>query len=524
MISFICFFLLFFNAARSIYPPQELSWYSFEPQSNAQDLIVDSIGGLNGTREGSSNGTALVRFLNSTSGFCKFGACITFWAFSAASTQNSVGRLVLPGRVDFPTFGGAIAFWMYMETEILHNARLVSKFLPDGTTNTATNSLFQVSLLELPFNRTGSLSNRTTITALGEEYNFFVFRFHMQFTTSVEAGAQPVTGDRGLFEFQTHPFKQQWQHIVISFSQTGLKLFRDGKLLETIDAKFGTYARNDSLPVVVGNSAAFNRAPAARLDELRFFGYTGTDQEITEDTLMPVLLNLPSITTSSSTQGFSSRSVFTRMTPVGASRSFTSVTKAIPTANPGTESGALPATVNDSIVTSALSGVEESSGGVMTNDAPIIEEPEGRGKGAVIGGVIGGVLVAILLIGLLIWWTLRDKHNRNEQLNSGFINTPPLPAETDNIYAKPPANLQPTPAAAATTVVGIYDHVPTQASVISQQPLRNIYTKAPRSGGTQESIATYGAAPDPSAFDVRSPAPDQVNGYTRAPSANLLYS
>lgn len=507
LLSIVCFA----DLAHGISTPLDLFWYPFEPQSNAPDQIVDSIGGLNGAREGaSSNGTVLVRFLSSASGFCKFGSCITFWAFTVQATQNSVGRVLLPGGVDFPTFGGAIAFWLYMDTEISHNARLVSKFLPDGGASSATNSVFQLSLLENA-NRT-FFANRTTMTPLGEEYNFFVFRFHLQFT---DTSSKLVDGDRGEVAFQTHPFKQQWQHIVVSFSQNGLKLFRDGKLLETVDIKFASYSRNDSLPVTVGNSAAFNRAPAARLDELRFFGYASADQEITEASLVPVLQNarLPTITTSISTR-FSPRSVIFRTTTTLVGTSETSVTDAIPTSTVATFAG------NDSMAISTASG---ESSGVLTNDAPIIEEPEGRGKGAVIGGVIGGLLLVILLVSLLIWWTVRGKRKESERINSGFITTPPTAAAAAGA-AEPYGFVEPTPAA-ATTVVGIYDHVPTQAAVISQQPLRNIYTKAPRSHGTQDSLATYGGAPDPSAFDVRSTDQiQQASGYTSAPSAHLMFN
>lgn len=415
-----------------------LSSYSFEPQTGAPDLIVDSIGGLNGTREGSSNGTALVRFLNSTSGFCKFGACITFWAFSAASTQNSVGRLVLPGRVDFPTFGGAIAFWMYMETEILHNARLVSKFLPDGTTNTATNSLFQVSLLELPFNRTGSLSNRTTITALGEEYAFFVFRFHMQFTTSVEAGAQPVTGDRGLFEFQTHPFKQQWQHIVISFSQTGLKLFRDGKLLETIDAKFGTYALNDSLPVVVGNSAAFNRAPAARLDELQFFGYPMMNQEISEESVLRVMLGLP-VAISSQRESTSQQQTFSSLSAIQPTPDVVSTTATVHSSSGMQNLPSETAAVSTSRVAASMIGtrhmsvIEESESRGDVGTVAIDDESSAASENvvALVGGTVGGILLLVVfgLVVFVVARLLRTKSN--------------LPTEQDALHTD---SMKPAPA------------------------------------------------------------------------------
>jgi hypothetical protein len=206
------------------------------------------------------------------------------------ATMMSAGRITLSSALDFPTFGGAIAFWLFVETEIGNNPLFVSKLLPDSTL-----SMFQFGLFTNP-RATGA---RTSLVGGGEEYNFLVFRFNLQYKST--SGAL-VASDVGFFDFSTHPFKQQWQHVMVSFGQSGVKLFRDFTLVETLPLNFSSYEANTSLPVIVGNHPLARRAPAARLDELRFFGFDSPSGDVTAQNLPSLLKPVVPTSTLQTTQ------------------------------------------------------------------------------------------------------------------------------------------------------------------------------------------------------------------------------
>jgi hypothetical protein len=434
--------------------PQLISSFSFEPVTSSPDAIVDSVGDNDGVREGvnASTGLPLVRFLNASSAFCKEGSCVTFWALSSAATMQSTGRITLRSQLDFPSLGGAIAFWLYMETESPYNPRLVAKFLPD-----ASQSLFQIGLLEIsPRNVNGTAFNRTSSVDGGEEYNYFVFRCYFQYKST--SGALVPSAE---FQFKTHPFKQQWQHIAVSFGASGVKLFRDFTLMETLPlSNFSSYVADTTLPVTVGNHPAMQRAPAARIDELRFFAFNTPDDDVTEQNLQSLAKPVAPPTSFSFPSGARSTTKF---------RPFTTTPKS-------TTNGAVTTGTGDAVTTVAISG-GGSSGSSSNSTAstttalngfePIADEPTALpNKGALIGGLIGGLLAVILLLSLLVCVLVREKRRRRHDDVPVVVST-----------QQPPVAAVDSTSTLSTPNIGMYDRVPPAPTPVAAK--RNMYTAAP---------------------------------------------